>query len=75
MDTATVQRRWVEAEHWPSFLILVNRAFIYTDNMHIPDLILKLYVFIVISISTGKMVPGLARATGRTMNVCFSHNL
>ena len=69
MDTATVQRRWAEAERGPSFFNSSEPRFIYTYNMHIPDLILKLYVFIVISISTGNMVSGLARATGRTMNL------
>ena len=40
------------------------------DILHIPDLILKLYVFIpffirVISLTTGKMVTGLARGNGK----------
>jgi len=44
--------------------------------LYIPDLILKLYVFIrVISLTTGKMVPSLAKAMERITNlsVIFSY--
>jgi hypothetical protein len=51
------------------------------DLLHIPDLILKLHVFIyffmrVISLTTGKMVPGLVTIMEMTTNLSIlSHNL
>ena len=47
-----------------------RNTFIAIDFLHIPDLILKLCIFIpfyirVISLTTGKMVPGLGKSNGK----------
>ena len=61
---------FIEFQLYPSMLSS-NRP------LHMPDLILKLYVFKfifirVISFTTGKMVPRLARGMERTVNVSIT---
>ena len=40
-------------------MIVKNLNIIQIDHLHIPDLILKLYVLRVLSLTSGKMVPVL----------------
>jgi len=49
----------------------INKGLNYTiDLLDIPELILKLYVFIqVISLTTCNMLPGLAKGMERTTNL------